>query len=308
MEYHPENADPQDQVLLGQFGRRILREDYVRAMGATYEGATAPVPGSGPYYFPQTGHTIAPRFREYWERNGGLAQFGYPITEERFDGLGGTAGCCTTQYFERARFEWHPENAPEDRILLGQFGRRVLADNGLLTGPFGVLYRAHDPVRAALGRPRGAPRSLPGAMQPFERGRMYYAAFGGAQGGTIFVLCGGDGSGTIISQQPSAFFPDTWTEGQEPGGGPVPGQTGLYYPQRGFGKVWRENENVRNCLGYARSADETGFTIVVQSFDGGTMLLSDTPEGRFIYVVKTRRICNSCGTTSTYERFPVPAQ
>jgi hypothetical protein len=31
------------------------------------------------------------------------------------------------QYFERARFEWHPENAdPRFQVLLGQFGRRSL--------------------------------------------------------------------------------------------------------------------------------------------------------------------------------------
>jgi hypothetical protein len=33
------------------------------------------------------------------------------------------------QYFERARFEYHPENAdPQDQVLLGQFGRRILTE------------------------------------------------------------------------------------------------------------------------------------------------------------------------------------
>jgi len=31
------------------------------------------------------------------------------------------------QYFERARFEYHPENPNPYMILLGQFGRRILA-------------------------------------------------------------------------------------------------------------------------------------------------------------------------------------
>jgi len=33
------------------------------------------------------------------------------------------------QYFERARFEFHPENIdPASQVLLGQFGRRFLAE------------------------------------------------------------------------------------------------------------------------------------------------------------------------------------
>jgi hypothetical protein len=30
------------------------------------------------------------------------------------------------QYFERARFEYHPENPAPYDILLGQFGRQIL--------------------------------------------------------------------------------------------------------------------------------------------------------------------------------------
>ncbi len=33
----------------------------------------------------------------------------------------------TVQYFERARFEWHPENPAPYDVLLGQFGRQILA-------------------------------------------------------------------------------------------------------------------------------------------------------------------------------------
>ena len=32
-------------------------------------------------YFPQTGHTISGRFLSYWQNNGGLPVFGYPITD-----------------------------------------------------------------------------------------------------------------------------------------------------------------------------------------------------------------------------------
>jgi hypothetical protein len=56
-----------------------------------------------PLYFPETGHYIYGPFRDYWKRFGGLEVFGYPITEQRYeDGR-------WVQYFERARFEDHPE-------------------------------------------------------------------------------------------------------------------------------------------------------------------------------------------------------
>ncbi|HEY8600485.1 MAG TPA: hypothetical protein VIL85_18755 [Thermomicrobiales bacterium] len=310
LELHPENAAPND-VLLGQFGRRILREDYTTVAGTTYEQATAPVAGSGPYYFAQTGHTIAPRFQAYWQQNGGLAQFGYPITEERYDGLADS--CCITQYFERARFEWHPENEGTPYvILLGQFGRRLLADEALLTGEFGDLYRAIEPVRAALGRPVGPTTTTPGALQPFERGRMFWAkegpytyySEGGSTRTTIFVLCGNPAQGDVLSTSYYSFAPDFWAEGQEPGGGPAP-IPGRYLPKRGFGKLWRENEFVSKCLGYASTPNEVGFTMSMQQFQGGMLFLSDTPEDHAIYSLKVRRNCNSCGNTITYQRYPL---
>jgi uncharacterized lipoprotein YbaY len=76
--------------------------------------------------FPETGQCIAGRIRQYWEQNGGLAVFGYPIsaelTEEGF----------TVQYFERQRLELHPELAAPYDVLLGRLGAEVLASNGIV--------------------------------------------------------------------------------------------------------------------------------------------------------------------------------
>ncbi|MBX6753651.1 MAG: trypsin-like serine protease, partial [Thermorudis peleae] len=61
-------------------------------------------PSSNPacVYFPQTQHNLCYGFRAYWQQFGGLAIFGYPITEEYTDPTTGYV----TQWFERARFEW----------------------------------------------------------------------------------------------------------------------------------------------------------------------------------------------------------
>ena len=87
---------------------------------------TDPVPDpqqDGVTYFPETGHTLRGKFLDYWQHNGGLAQFGYPLTEEFFepDGLDNTL--LQVQYFERNRFELHPENQPPNDVLLGTLGR-----------------------------------------------------------------------------------------------------------------------------------------------------------------------------------------
>jgi plastocyanin len=112
-EYHPESADPQYQVLLGQFGRRIHPADPPAQQQA------------GAMYFPDTGHNLIGGFQQYWQQNGGLAIFGFPISEQFQEQLS-DGHTYTVQYFERARFELHPENQPPYNVQLGQFGRQIL--------------------------------------------------------------------------------------------------------------------------------------------------------------------------------------
>jgi len=88
---------------------------------------TDPVPDPrqpGVLYFPATGHTLRGAFLDYWNRYGGLTQFGYPITEEFFEEVGPDHKQYQVQYFERNRFERHPENAgTPSEVLLGTLGR-----------------------------------------------------------------------------------------------------------------------------------------------------------------------------------------
>jgi hypothetical protein len=78
-------------------------------------------------YFPETQHWVRGVFLKYWNEHGGLAQQGYPLTEEfsEVNKLNGTT--YTVQYFERAIFEHHPENAGTPyEVLLSQLGRYEL--------------------------------------------------------------------------------------------------------------------------------------------------------------------------------------
>lgn len=294
LEYHPENQSPWD-VLLGQFGRRVL----LTGLGRDANLYTRSVqPRAGAVYFPETGHNVSGRFLDYWLANGGLAQFGYPLTEEGIVPLE-EAGQYTVQYFERARFEYHPEYAgtPYD-ILLGQFGRRVLAEANLLAGDpgFTLVYVTNERVQELLGAPTDTAARADGAYQTFERGAMLY------QGDVrrIYVFPGAQRPGTLLAGGVTSFN-DTWREGEDSGGGSGPA-SGLFLPRLGFSKVWRENVWVRETLGYATTPNETTYTLRVQQFARGQLLSATTATGRFVYAVSFdfRR-------GSTYDRYPDPS-
>lgn len=66
--------------------------------------------------FPQTGYQVCYAFLAFFESNGGISQFGYPISGlESHDGW-------FVQYFQRARFEWHPERSPGEKVMLSNLG------------------------------------------------------------------------------------------------------------------------------------------------------------------------------------------
>ena len=81
-------------------------------------------------YFPQTGHNLGGAFLQYWKATGGLASYGYPISEELREINQADGKTYVVQYFERARFELHPENQPPYNVLLGQMGRETLNGGG----------------------------------------------------------------------------------------------------------------------------------------------------------------------------------
>jgi type VII secretion-associated serine protease mycosin len=118
-----------------------LAQEY---SGCPLAPAPAPQPGGGPaafapvasipttaeqVYFPQTQHTLRGAFKRYWEQHGGLPIFGYPISEE-FVEQGDDGRDYVVQYFERHRFEFHPENAPPYNVQLSRMGDLVLQSQG----------------------------------------------------------------------------------------------------------------------------------------------------------------------------------
>lgn len=115
-EMHPENQSPYD-VLLSQLGTFQYK--------AKYGGAGAPgqqPDAQGGQMFKETGFSVGGAFLSYWNKNGGLAQQGYPISNEFTETSPLDGKAYTVQYFERAVFEMHPENQTPYDVLLSQLG------------------------------------------------------------------------------------------------------------------------------------------------------------------------------------------
>src|SRR5260370_931746 len=72
--------------------------------------------------FTETGHTVSGKFLAYWNAHGGLAQQGYPISDQIQDVSRTDGKIYTMQYFERAVFELHSENQAPNDVLLSLLG------------------------------------------------------------------------------------------------------------------------------------------------------------------------------------------
>lgn len=113
-EWHPENAGTGWEVLLTRFGA----DDVARLFPQGVEPAVAQ---PGCTYFEATQHNLCGAFATIWEQKGGLANFGYPLTEPfEEDGM-------TVQYFERVRFELQPGGWPDRLdVFFGRIGAEAL--------------------------------------------------------------------------------------------------------------------------------------------------------------------------------------
>jgi hypothetical protein len=131
LEYHPEHVGTKYEIQLGLLGNQLTAER--RAKG---EAPFKPVPNPnkpGESWFSETGHTLKGVFKTYWEKNNGLTVFGYPTSAE-FEEISAEDGKpYTVQYFERARFEYRPENKGTPyEVLIGLLGNNLLRSKGWL--------------------------------------------------------------------------------------------------------------------------------------------------------------------------------
>ncbi|HVB64448.1 MAG TPA: prenyltransferase/squalene oxidase repeat-containing protein [Nitrolancea sp.] len=131
-----QQGTPADNLLateqaLPAFAGKALPIWPIHAPGRTLDEAKAPATAGDPQrciFYQETGHNACNGFLAYWNHFGGVDSFGYPLTEE-FTAVDAATGRTTTvQYFQRARFEWHPGSAPQRYdVQLGLLGSEQLA-------------------------------------------------------------------------------------------------------------------------------------------------------------------------------------
>ena len=116
-ELHPENQQPYD-VLLSLLGNFLYKQKYPSGAPGQQSNTTG-----NSRLFPETGRRVGGIFLDYWNTHGALSQQGYPISEE-FNEVSDLDGkTYRVQYFERAVFEYHPENQAPYNVLLSQLGK-----------------------------------------------------------------------------------------------------------------------------------------------------------------------------------------
>jgi hypothetical protein len=184
----------------------------------------APITDSADHrYFPETHHTLNTGFKVFWDAHGGVAIFGLPISEE-FQELSKTDNkTYTVQYFERIRFEYHPEfmGTPYE-VELGLLGEQMtdgrsgeapfqpIAESTItgkqlfipatkhsLSGTFRTMWEAHDGL-TLLGYPiseqfeeKNADDGKTYTVQYFERARIeLHPEFAGTPNESLLGLLG----------------------------------------------------------------------------------------------------------------------
>ncbi|HEU5103928.1 MAG TPA: hypothetical protein VFU22_33160 [Roseiflexaceae bacterium] len=159
LELHPENARPYD-VLLGRLGADRLAQQSRDPFTFAKSGAQA-----GCRFFPETSHNVCGDVLKAWHANGlefdgakgksegeNLALFGLPLSDASIETLS-DGKQYTVQWFERGRFELHPENAAPYNVLLGLLGNEVRAGSAPAAAPApaaNTCADVPDPINARI--------------------------------------------------------------------------------------------------------------------------------------------------------------
>jgi len=138
-------------------------------------------------------------------------------------------------------------------------------------GEISAVYSTHYALRNALGCPTASETAITHAAdQSFQHGALFW----NGDAHLIYLL---DSSTTAWLR-----YTDTWNEGDPLGGYETP-PAGFYEPVRGFGKLWREQPDVRTRLGWGTAPESGLISAAIQPFDRGLIIRPDTHTVRVLY-------------------------
>jgi glucose/arabinose dehydrogenase len=206
LELHPENEPPFD-VQLGLLGIDALEQQD----RSWFDFPQASTPQLGCRYFAETSQNVCGEILDTWSSSGltldddpaisaaeSTALFGLPISPLQEEIIEGQR--LQVQWFQRARFELHPENEPPFNVQLGLLGREVL--RGADTPPVAVRPTEPPPPAEPAG-PLSWP-SISFSSQVTGLLRPTHLTHAGDSSGRIFVT---EQEGTIRVIQDGALLP-----------------------------------------------------------------------------------------------------
>jgi hypothetical protein len=253
-------------VMAGRLGADLLERE-----GRPWQQGHE-TPQAGCRYFAITGYNVCGRFLEYWENNGGLERFGYPITsaQSSISEEGWYQQDREIQYFERRRMEAFPEYPRPYDVLLGLLGNEVSRHYSQCSIAVSDYFKASHTQIQRFNMGVGCPSApdtglIQGSYLYFEHGEMLWIPIG-AGTSLVFVLF------SDSEQSPKYYrsyvFNDTCCDNAEyisPEPNPSDHQ---FYPRNAFLRVWEQNPHIRQQTGWAIMPQEQSINLVYQGFEG----------------------------------------
>jgi hypothetical protein len=185
--YTPTNPDPH-KVQLQLLGNIITAD---RRSEAPFQ-RTAAMANPSSVYFEATGHNLSGLFLKYWQDTGGLPIYGYPISEVFTERSKSDGKEYAVQYFERNRFELHPEQAgTEYEVQLGLLGSELLDAQGGPAAFANLGPPKYYPPRGTTTQPppSGYPKVGQAPDLSWIAGQVLFTRI---QGGCVFVRVNND--------------------------------------------------------------------------------------------------------------------
>lgn len=174
-----------------------------------------------------------------------------------------------------------PPPTPLPTFVAQTFEEEPPSDRFTASIPFTGAWTADPARQQTLGWAlETQPSSATVVAQPFEHGVMLWRS----DTGQIFALWTQDG------RQNWRAFEDTFAEGEPEIDPALTAPGGLQQPARGFGKIWRQNPELREALGWAQ-VRENKSEALIQTFEHGLMAyvgariygIGQTPEGEPVW-------------------------
>jgi hypothetical protein len=161
-ELHPENKGNQYEVLMARFGALLTTN---RTLEGNFKPISVFTSTTDRIFLTETGHSLSGRFLDYWNKNGGVSIFGFPISEPLEEVSPTDGNKYLVQYFERNRFEYHPENAGNQfEVLLGLLGSEFMKNapttSTTPTGATPVVTTTTAPTTAPVVATTAAPTTV----------------------------------------------------------------------------------------------------------------------------------------------------